>query len=58
MVDAKTGVATRIDDIESYAHMTHYHGHATETIKAVKTMISTLNAAFELNTLSILSKKE
>ena len=36
MVDAKTGVATRINEIESHAHLTHYHGHALETIEAVK----------------------
>ena len=50
MVGAKTGVATRINEIESHARLTHYHGHALETIKAIK-------AAFELNTLQILSKK-
>ena len=42
MVDAKTGVATRINEIESRAHLTHYHGHALETIKAVKIMRGTL----------------
>ena len=42
MVDAKTGVATRINEIESNAHLTHYHGHALETIKAEKTMRGTL----------------
>ena len=62
MVGAKTGVATRINEIESHAHLTHYHGHALqlvvgETIKAIKIMRDTLYAAFELNKLQILSKK-
>ena len=61
MVGAKTGVATRINEIESHAHLTHYHGHAlqlvvSETIKAIKIMRDTLDAAFELNKLQILSK--
>ena len=51
MVGAKTGVATCIKEIESHVHLTHYHGHALETIKSIKI------AAFELNTLQILSKK-
>ena len=55
MVGAKTGVATRINEIESHAHLTHYL-HTLETIKAVKIMRGTLDAAFELNTLPILSK--
>ena len=38
MVGAKRGVATRISEIESHAHLTHYHGHALETIKAKKIM--------------------
>ena len=42
MVDAKTGVGTRINEIESHAHLTHYHGHALETIKAVQIMRGTL----------------
>ena len=42
MVDAKTEVATRINEIESHAHLIHYHGHAFETIKAVKIMRITL----------------
>ena len=42
MVDAKTGVATRINEIESHVHLTHYHGHALEIIKAVKIMRVTL----------------
>ena len=62
MVGAKTGVATHINEIESHAHLTHYHGHALqlvvgETIKAIKIMRDTLYAAFELNKLEILSKK-
>ena len=36
MVGANTGVTTRINEIESHAHSTHYHGHALETIKAIK----------------------
>ena len=62
MIGAKTGVATHINEIESHAHLTHYHGHALqlvvgETIKAIKIMRSTLDTAFELNKLQILSKK-
>ena len=62
MVGTKTGVATHINEIESHAHLTHYHGHAlqlvvSETIKAIKIMRGTLDAAFELNKLQILSKK-
>ena len=57
MVGAKTGVATRMNEIESHAHLTHYHGHALETIKAIKIIRGTLDAAFDLNTLQILSKK-
>ena len=30
MVGAKTGVATRINVIESHAHLTHNHGHALQ----------------------------
>ena len=51
MVGGKTGVATRINKIESNAHLTHYHGHTLETIKARKIIRGTLDAAFELNTL-------
>ena len=52
----KTGVATHIIEIESHAHLTHCHGHALElavgeTIKAIKIMRGTLEAAFELNKL-------
>ena len=62
MVGAKTGVATHINEMESHAHLTHYHGHALqlvvgETIKAIKIMRGTLDAAIELNKLQILSKK-
>ena len=56
MLGAKTGVATYISEIESHAHLTHYHGHAIqlvvgETIKAIKIIRGTLDAAFELNKL-------
>ena len=57
MVGAKAVVATRMNKIESHAHLTHYHGHALETIKAIKIIRGTLDAAFELNTLQILSKR-
>ena len=62
MVGAKTGVATHINEMESHAHLTHYHGDALqlvvgETIKAIKIMRGTLDAAIELNKLQILSKK-
>ena len=57
MVGAKTEVATRINEIDSHAHLTHYHGHALETIKIIKLNRGTLDAAFELNTLQILSKQ-
>ena len=56
MVGAKTGVAIRINEIESDASLTHCHGHALqlavgETIKALITMTGTLDAAFELKKL-------
>ena len=56
MVGAQTGAATRINEIESHAHLTQCHGHALqlaagETIKAIKIMRRTLDAAFELNEL-------
>ena len=57
MVGAKTGVATHINEIESHSHLIYYRGHTLETIKAIKIMRGTLDAAFELNTLQILSKK-
>ena len=58
MVGAKTGVVTRMNEIESHAHLTCYHSHALESIKAIKIIRGTLDTAFELNTLQILSKKE
>ena len=56
MVGVKTGVTTYINDIESHAHLTHCLSHALqlavgETIKAMKIMSGTLDAAFELNKL-------
>ena len=62
MVGAKTGVASHINEIESHAHLTHCHGTALqlvvgESIKAIKIMTGTLDAAFELNKLQILFKK-
>ena len=57
MVGGKTGVATRMNEIESHAHLTHDQGHALETIKEIKIIRGTLAVAFELNTLQILSKK-
>ena len=61
MFGAKTGVATHINETESHAHLTHYHDHTLqlvvgETIKAIKIMRGTLDAAFELNKLQILKK--
>ena len=56
MVGAKTGVAASIDEIESHTHLPNNHCHALETIKAIKIMRGTLDTAFELNTLQILSK--
>ena len=62
MVGAMTGVATHINEIESHVYLTHYHGHALqlvvgEAIKTIKIMRGSLDAAFELNKLPILSKK-
>ena len=62
MVGIKAGVATHINEIGSHAHLTHYHGHALQlivgkTIKAIKVMRGTLDAAIELNKPQILSKK-
>ena len=56
MIAAKTGVATRINEIESHAHLTHCHCHALQlavgdTIKTTKLMRGTLDADFELNKL-------
>ena len=57
MVSAKAGEAAPINDTESHAHLTHYHGHVLETIKAMKIMRGTLDATFELDTFQIHSKK-
>ena len=62
MFGAKTGVETYINEIESHAHLIHYHGHALqlvvgEIIKAIKVIRDTIDAAFELNKLQIISKK-
>ena len=57
MVGAKTRETASINKIESHAHLTHYHGHTLETIKSIEIIRGTLNAAIELNTLQILSKK-
>ena len=56
MVSAKTGVATHINEMESHANLTQCHGHTLQlavgdTVKAIKIMRSTLDAAFELNRL-------
>ena len=56
MVGAKTEVATRINEIESHAHLTHCYGHALQlavgdTTEAIKIMRGTLDAVFELNKL-------
>ena len=56
MVGAKTGVATRINKIESHAYLTHYHRYTLqlvvgETIKVIKIMRGTLDAVFELSKL-------
>ena len=56
MVGANNGVATPKNEIESHTHLIHYHGHTLETIEAIKIIRGTLDAAFELNTLHILSK--
>ena len=62
MFGPKTGVATHINEIESHAHLSHYHGHTLqlvvgENIKAIKIIRGALDAAFKLNKLQILSKK-
>ena len=54
MVGAKTGVATHINEIDLHVQLTSCHGHALqlavgETIKAIKIMRCTLDAAFRLN---------
>ena len=56
MAGVKTGVATHINEIEPQVHLRHCHGHALqlaigETIKTIKIMKSTPDAAFELNKL-------
>ena len=53
MADAKTGVAARINAIESRAHLTHCQAHvlqlaADDTIQSIKIMRGSLGAAFEL----------
>ena len=50
------GVSTRINEVESHAHLTHCHGHALQlavgdTIKAIKILRGTLDASFKLNKL-------
>ena len=62
MVGAKTGVATRIKQIEPRALLTHCYGCALQlavcdTIKAIKLMRDTLDAAFEVNKLIKYSPK-
>ena len=62
MVGAKTGVATRIKEIEPGALLTHCYGHTLQlavgdTIKSIKLMRDTLDAAFELNKLIKYSPK-
>ena len=62
MVGAKTGVATRIKEIEPRALLTHCYGCALQlavcdTIKAIKLMRDTLDAAFEVNKLIKYSPK-
>ena len=56
VVGAKTGVATHINKIESYAYLIHCHVNALqfvvgETIKATKITRCTLDAALDLNKL-------
>ena len=56
MVGAKTGVATSTNEMKSHTHLTHCHRHALQlavgdTIKSIKIMRSTLDAAIELNKL-------
>ena len=60
MFGAKTGVETHLNKSASHAHL--IHGHALqlvvgEIIKAIKIIRGTLDAAFELNKLQIISKK-
>ena len=54
MVGANTGEATRVKEIESLAPLAHCHSHSlqlalADTIKAIKLMRDTDDAAFELN---------
>ena len=56
MVSTKTAVATRINEMESHAHLTYCHGHAlqlavSDTIRGIKILRGTLDAAFGLNKL-------
>ena len=56
MVGSKTGITTRINYIESHAHLTHCQGHALQlvvgyTIRAIKMMRGTLDPGFEFNKL-------
>ena len=57
MVGTKTEVATPINEIETHVHLTCYHGNVLETIESIKIIRDNLDAAFELNTLQILSKE-
>ena len=62
MVGAKTGVATRIKEIEPGALLTHCYAHALQlsvgdTIKSEKLLRDTLDVAFELNKLIKYSPK-
>ena len=62
MVGAKTGVATRIKEIEPRALLTHCYGHAlqlavSDTIRAIKLMRNILDAAFEMHKLIKYSPK-
>ena len=62
MVGAKTGVATRIKEIEPRALLTHCYGHAlqlavSDTIRAIKLMRDILDAAFEMHKLIKYSPK-
>ena len=57
MAGTKTVVATRINEIESRAHLTHCCGYALQlavydSIKFMKIMRATFHTAFELNSLS------
>ena len=63
MFGAKIGGATHINEIESHAHLTYYHGHTFQlvvgkSIKPIKIIRGTPDADFELSKLQTLSKKE